>query len=167
MKIAGFILLGIILLALIITGIGYSLPIQHKATRAATIQASTDDVFRTISNPVEYPKWRSKVTSVEMHPTVNDKLSYTEKGADGDILYVMDEAIASVRMVTRIADEKLPFGGKWTFQLAPSAKGTMLYITEDGEVYNPLFRFMSKYVFGHTASLDTYLSDLQQKFNSK
>ena len=35
-------------------------------------------------------------------------------------------------------------------------------ITENGEVYNPLFRFMSRFVFGHTATIDKYLEDLGQ-----
>jgi hypothetical protein len=30
-------------------------------------------------------------------------------------------------------------------------------ITEDGEVYNPVFRFVSKFVMGQTATLDAYL----------
>jgi hypothetical protein len=37
-------------------------------------------------------------------------------------------------------------------------------ITEDGEVSNALFRFMSRYVFGHTATLDAYLASLARRF---
>jgi hypothetical protein len=33
-------------------------------------------------------------------------------------------------------------------------------ITEDGEVYNPIFRFMSRFVFGHTHTMDAYLRAL-------
>ena len=33
-------------------------------------------------------------------------------------------------------------------------------ITEDGEVYNPVFRFVSRAVMGHTAMLDAYLKAL-------
>ena len=53
--------------------------------------------------------------------------------------------------VTRIADESLPFGGSWTYRVVGNEKGCTLTIREDGEVYNPLFRFMSRFVFGHIA----------------
>ena len=65
-------------------------------------------------------------------------------------------------LVTRIADTGLAFGGSWTFALQPAASGTRLSITENGEVYNPLFRVMSRFVFGHTATIDRYLGDLQK-----
>ncbi len=66
------------------------------------------------------------------------------------------------RLVTRITDKTLPFGGAWTFTLQPVDGGTKLTITENGEVYNPLFRVMSRFVFGHTATIDRYLGDLQK-----
>jgi len=40
---------------------------------------------------------------------------------------------------------------------------TEVTITEDGEVYNPIFRFMSAYVFGHTATIEQYLTDLESR----
>jgi hypothetical protein len=33
-------------------------------------------------------------------------------------------------------------------------------ITENGEVYNPIFRFVSRFIMGHTATLDAYLKSL-------
>ena len=65
------------------------------------------------------------------------------------------------RLVTRIADEDLPFGGTWTYRLEPDGGGTRVTITEDGEVYNPVFRFVSRFVMGHDATLRTYLDDLE------
>jgi hypothetical protein len=35
-------------------------------------------------------------------------------------------------------------------------------ITENGEVYNPLFRFVSRYVIGHNRTIDAYLRALGQ-----
>jgi len=62
--------------------------------------------------------------------------------------------------VTRIADPKLPFGGTWTYELSPAPERTSLRITEDGEVRNPVLRFVSRFVLGHTATIDRYLADL-------
>jgi hypothetical protein len=66
-----------------------------------------------------------------------------------------------------IADSTLPFGGKWTYELTPSGTGTMLRITEDGEVYNPVFRFVSRFVMGHTATMDKYLADVGKAIDDR
>ena len=41
--------------------------------------------------------------------------------------------------------------------------GTVVTITENGEVYNPLFRFMAHYVFGHEGTIETYLRQLSER----
>jgi hypothetical protein len=65
-------------------------------------------------------------------------------------------------LVARITDKNIPFGGSWTYDLEPSGEGTKLTITENGEVYSPAFRFMSKYLFGHTKTIVTYLNQLEK-----
>jgi hypothetical protein len=60
----------------------------------------------------------------------------------------------------RIATENLPYSGAWFFLLRPEAGGTTVRITEDGEVYNPVFRFVSRFVLGHTRTVDAYLRAL-------
>lgn len=164
MRIALGIIGMLVLLVLLSVGIGYSLPVKHRATRAISLQASPDSIYSVLVNASAFPEWRSKVKSVEVITRADGLTSYREKGGDGDILYVVDEVSPGQRLVTRIADDKLPFGGKWTFQLTPAAGGTQLRITEDGEVYNPLFRFMSRFVFGHHATIETYLEDVARKF---
>ena len=47
------------------------------------------------------------------------------------------------RRVTRIADRNLPFGGTWMVEIVPADGGSKVTITENGEVYNPFFRFAS------------------------
>jgi hypothetical protein len=67
-------------------------------------------------------------------------------------------------MVTRILDTDLGYSGKWIYVFASENGGTRVTITEDGEVSNVIFRFMSRYIFGHTATLDGYLSSLAKRF---
>lgn len=127
---------------------------------------SPESLYAAITGVEAFPIWRSKVTSVERVASPTGARSYRETGGDVAILYVVDEEVPSRRLVSRIADPSLPFGGAWTFDLSPNASGTILRITEDGEVYNPVYRFMSAYVFGHHATIDTYLTDLGRKFNT-
>jgi hypothetical protein len=66
--------------------------------------------------------------------------------------------------VTLIADPNLPFGGTWTYDIAPTEEGATLRITERGYVSDPFFRFMSKFVFGQTSTMESYLRSLAKKF---
>lgn len=68
------------------------------------------------------------------------------------------------RLVSRIADPKLPFGGTWTLEIAPTEEGATLRITERGYMTNPFFRFMSQFVFGQTGAMESYLRSLAKKF---
>jgi len=61
----------------------------------------------------------------------------------------------------------LPLGGKWTYELRPVQGGTTLRITEDGEVFNPIFRFMSRFVFTHHRTIDRYLGDLERRVSAR
>jgi len=49
--------------------------------------------------------------------------------------------------------------------VAPEGGGTRLTITEDGEVYNPVYHVVSRFVIGHTRSLDRYLEDAAKRLN--
>ncbi len=40
-----------------------------------------------------------------------------------------------------------------------------LTITERGEIYNPIFRVFARFVFGYTATMETYLKQLGTKFD--
>jgi len=166
MRIILYVIGALIALFVVIIVVGYALPAKHRASRQAEYAAPPDTVYSVITDVEEFPAWRSKVDTVDMVPG-GETVTYREKGSDGTILYAVEQSVPGRRVVTRIADKSLPFGGTWTYDLAPSGAGTRVRITEDGEVYNPLFRFMSKFVFGHTSTIDTYLADLGKRLKSE
>ena len=163
LKVAAWIAGGIGLVVLLTAVIGWTLPVKHRATGRATFAAPPSAIYALITGVSEFPKWRSKLDRVEVLPPVDGKVTFHEVGDDGRILYVVEEAVPDERLVTRIADPELPFGGRWTYTLRPVPAGTELEIVEDGEVYNPLFRFMSRFVFGHSTSIDRYLADMARR----
>jgi hypothetical protein len=65
--------------------------------------------------------------------------------------------------VTRIADPNLPFGGTWTYEIRPGNGGATLTITENGEVYNVIFRLVSR-LTGHDKTIRIFETDLAKKF---
>jgi len=50
--------------------------------------------------------------------------------------------------------------------LIPASTGnaTTLRITENGEVYNVIFRFVSRFVMGHSATIDKYLDAVGTRY---
>jgi uncharacterized protein YndB with AHSA1/START domain len=160
MKIAAIVAGVLVAFVLIVAIIGWLQPVAHKAERERAFAVPPDSLYSLIADVEKAPTWRKKVKSVEIVADSSGKRSFREVSSDGTILYVVEEAVPGKRFVTRIADKSLPFGGKWTFELTPSGANTTLRITEDGEVYNPIFRFVSRFVMGHHATIDAYLGDL-------
>ena len=147
--------------------VGWSLPVAHRASRSVVVRAVPESVFALISRPAEFPRWRTGVKSVEVLPSDGGQARYRETGKNGAILYSVDSAVPNSRLVTTIADKSLPFGGTWTYELVPTGESTTLRITEDGEVYNPVFRFVSRFIMGHTATIDAYLADVQRRLDGR
>ena len=154
----------LVLIVVVVLLIGWSLPVSHQATREATYRATPAEVFSLITDVKAFPQWRPSVKQVEVLPPVEGRSQFREIGENGSILFQVDSSQPGQRLVTRIADRSLPFGGKWTYELTPRGDSTHLRITEDGEVYNPVFRFVSRFVMGHTATIDEYLKDVGRRF---
>lgn len=158
-----FVLLGVLVLVGVVALVGALLPKGHRASRTTTYAAPPERVFAVISDFAHAPDWRPDVTSVELLPDDGHGVRFREHGRNGAITYRVEELAPPAKLVTRIDDTGLAFGGRWIFELSPSGTGTVLTITEDGEVYNPIFRFMSKYVISEYASIDRYRAALKTR----
>ena len=154
-----------LILALVglMAAIGATLPVRHQASRAEVYPVPRDTLFALITDAARFPEWRSGLERVELRPAVEGRRQWLEVGSDGEILFEATESEPGRRVVTRIADPDLPFGGTWTFALDEAPSGAMLRITEDGEVYNPIFRFMSRYIFGHHQGIERFHADLRAR----
>ena len=144
--------------------VGADLPVKHSVSRSVSLKASPQQVWDVISGP---PTWRPDVTRYEDLPPREGHRVWIEYGkADSKMTYEVVESDPPQRLVTRIADPHLPFGGTWTYEIAPAPGGATLTITENGEVYNPIFRFISRYVMGYTTTIDRNLKALETKLQS-
>lgn len=146
-----------------IAGIGYLLPVAHEASSSADIAAPADTVYAVVADVARYAEWWPEVERVEMLSPVDGRVRFREHMRDGPIVMEVVEAVAPARLVTRIADPDQPFGGSWTIAVAPTPTGARVTVTERGEVYNPIFRFLSRFVFGHTATMERFLAALQAR----
>lgn len=136
--------------------IGLALPRDHLAARRARLARPPADVWRALADLDAYPRWRRGVKAIErLSPT-----EFRERSSQGVIAFEIVEDRPEELRITRIADPKLPFGGRWIYELARDGDATMLTITEDGFVTNPVFRFLSRTVFSTAATLEKFLADL-------
>ena len=154
----------IALLVVVMLAIGSRLNPQHVAARSIHLQRSPADVYAIVRDFEHSPQWRSDVKKVEMLGTVAGHIQFREQGSNGTVTYEMLDDVAGQRLVTRIVDKDLGYSGSWEYTLVPVDQGTLLTITERGEVSNLLFRFLSRYVFGQTSTIDTYLKSLARHF---
>lgn len=163
-----FVVVGLVVVVALAAGvvalIGSRLPQAHSASRSVLLHQSPQQVYSVVRDFKSAPAWRADVKAIDLEPQPNGKLHFREHGGQGTVNYELVEDVPGQRMVTRILDTDLGYSGKWTYVFAAENGGTRVTITEDGEVSNVLFRFMSRYVFGHTATLDSYLTSLAKHF---
>jgi hypothetical protein len=145
-------------LIFLVVVIGMLLPKAHTASRSAVFQATPERLFALIDGP---QTWRSNVKKYEPIAAPDGRRQWRETDSDGQtIAYEAVERQPPALLKTRIVTPNLPYSGAWTLQLDPRNGSTVLRITEEGEVYNPVFRFVSRFVIGHTRTIETYLRDL-------
>jgi uncharacterized protein YndB with AHSA1/START domain len=154
----------LVAVVLIVLVVGTMLPKEHTARSSATIDAPPAAVWEALTNVEAFPSWRADVVRVELLPSANGRKSWREIGKHGAVTLEEVAAEASHRLVSRIADPSLPFGGTWTYDLVADSGKTRVTITEEGIVQNPFFRFMSRYVFGHHATQERFLRALSRQF---
>jgi len=147
----------------VIVVVGYMLPKAHVASASAQYAAPPESLWTSLTEVSTFPQWRKDLARVEVLPDENGQRGWREHGKNDAITYRVVEAEPPRRLVARIADENLPFGGTWTYELAPAGTGTRLTITERGEVYNPIFRFVSRLVLGYTGTMTAVLRALGTK----
>jgi|ERR1700674_198377 len=160
-----FVVLGGFLI--LITVIGYLLPKEHTITREARFHQPPEVIWKTITDIDAMPSWRQGLKSVKHLPDQDGLPAWVETLASGVIPLETVTSQPPSKLVVRIADHKLPFGGTWSYEITPRPEGCDLRIREDGEIYNPVFRLLARFIFGYTGTIDTYLKSMAKKFGEQ
>ena len=147
---------GLVGLVALMALIGLALPRGHVAARRAVLAAPPDAVWAALTDLDAHPRWRRGLKKLERL----DDRRFRETSSQGAITFELLEERPLELRITRIADDKLPFGGRWIYELAPTSAGTQLTITEDGFIKNPVFRFLARTVFSTTSTMEAFLRDL-------
>lgn len=135
------------------------LPVAHVVERSADISAPPERVWAALTDVSLFPTWRSDIARVEQLPDE----TWREHGKHGAITYRVTASEPPFRLVVRIVDASLPFGGEWEYRVAPGR----VTIIERGEIYNFFFRVMARFVFGYTRTIEAYLWELKRRVESQ
>jgi len=137
----------IVAVILVVVCVGYALPQRHVASRQAIYHAKRERLFALIAGNQD---WRPDVLRSEMVSEGGRQTMRETSRNDETISYELLDSKPPVLIKRRIATEHLPYSGTWRYSLEERDGGTVVRITEDGEVYNPIFRFVSRFILGHT-----------------
>src|SRR5271169_2213158 len=128
MKIVVWVFLGIGGLLILVTVIGWLLPRDHVATRIGRYRQPPEAIWPAITDVDAMPAWREGLKSVKHLLDRKGLPEHVEVTSSGTLPYETVEMTPPQKLVTRIADPKLPFGGTWTFEISPVADGATLRI---------------------------------------
>jgi hypothetical protein len=147
---------------------GLLLPEEHHASRTLVTKQSPQAIWDTINDHPNEPKWRSDIESVTSLGDRNGKPVWQENYKDGNkVALITTESQPPSRIVRELTNLDGPFSGRWEIQIEITPTGSNVTVTEIGKVSNPFFRFVSKYVIGHTTFMETYLKGLAGKFGEQ
>lgn len=135
---------------------GATQPREHEVSRTVELEAPPAEVFTVLEDREAYPCWRTGVTDVR----VDDGSRFVETTDGEAVAYEVTERAAPHRLVVRIADDDLPYGGQWTYALAPKGSGTALTITEAGFVDNVVMRGIASLFIDPATSMEQFQADL-------
>lgn len=154
-------LIGVVALAY---GAGYFLPAKHTASRSIEFKAAPETAFNTVADIKNALSWRTSLQDIKMLPASDGMESWTEVQKGGDqISFRMKAKTPPSRIEIEVINDS-NFGGVWVGTFEPTASGgTRVTFTENGEIYNPLFRTMAKLFFDKGATLEQYLGELSRK----
>lgn len=163
MRITLIILASLAALVAVVVLWGWMLPQGHVATRVLRLDRTPVEVWAAITDFQGQAAWRSDIQSVEKVPGAATE-TWKEVGRNGGMPLATTEIDPPRRLVRTIADPSLPFGGRWIYEVAAEGSGSTLTITEDGQVYNPIFRFVSHYFMNQAGTIETVMRDLAKHF---
>jgi hypothetical protein len=143
---------------------GAMLPMKHVASRRARYRQPPEVLWAAIDGPQD---WRPGFGHYELLPERDGHRVWREDIGRDRITFERVAADPPRRLETRIAQSGLPFGGTWIYEIEPSEGGCEVRVTERGEVYNVLFRFISRFILGHARSLEDSLFALGKRFGEK
>ncbi len=158
----------LVALALTPVLVGALLPKRHRLVRSLRLEQPREVVWARIADIEQSPTWRSDLRAVEpAHDEEGEALWVEIEREGGSTTYRTIEERAPERLVREIVPRGQPYGGRWIIELHEQDGGTVVRVTEEGEVYNALFRFVGRLILGYARKVERYLRALAASFDEE
>jgi hypothetical protein len=140
MKILMWVASALVTIAAIVLVVGWLRPAGHVATTEAEYAAPAEALWGVIADLPRWAEWNPDIKSMERLPDRDGREVWMARGGWGDL---PTEIVRSepARLLETFVDGGA-FSGTWVYELSPTGSGTLLRVTERGEVSNPFFRAM-------------------------
>lgn len=172
-----WLILTLVLLVAFLLGLaaaGAMLPEKHSVSRSITLHQTPETVWQVLTDHANDPKWRADVGTVVRIADRNGHPVWEERYKNGQVMRIETTVENPPSRMERLIVDQTMFGGVWIYEVSsaddsahPGQKLTTVKITENGEVHNPVFRFLARFVFGLETTVETYLKALAAKFGEK
>ncbi len=168
MKWALIVVGGVVGLIALMALIGAFVARDHRATSTISLRQSPDSVWKVVRDLGGITAWFPAMQQSERLPDRDGHEVWHQKMSGFDVPILVLESSPPRTLVTQIDPTAGgAFGGTWTYEVAPDSTGTRISVTEAGWISNPVFRFMSRFLFGYHGSLDKYLRALGTRFGEE
>lgn len=148
--------------------VGLVLPREHVAAVSIVLRQAPESVWTVVRDLGAMPQWWPGLRSSERVTGPDGRERWRQVSGGGAMTIVVEAEQPPRRLVSRIESPPgAPFGGAWIYEIAPEGDGSRVTVTEQGWVANPLFRFLSRFVFGHYRTLESYQRALGRRFNQE
>jgi hypothetical protein len=152
-------------LVLLMAVVGSLVPREHVAGSAVTLRQPAESVWQVIRDLGSVPSWWPEMKHSERVSSPGAAEHWRQEMGGFKMALVIETDEPPRRLVTRIdAPPGAAFGGTWTYEIAPTPEGSRVTVTERGWVANPIFRFLSRFIFGYYGTQEGYLRALGRKF---
>lgn len=173
---AGGVVGALVLLLAGLAAVGSALPRGHVATRRLTVSRAPADVWAVVADLGGQITWRARLKGASKVSDPSDC-----DGRVGEVWrevlgrHALDlktlEAVPPTpehpgRLVRELVTPGLPFSGRWEYEVGPAPGGlggSVVTVTERGEVANPLVRAAHRLLVGPKATVNAYLRDLARR----
>lgn len=158
----------ILVVAALVYTAGTLIPEEHTASRTILLSQKPHEVFQVIADYATMPSWNSNTVAVKQlddSAEGNDVWRFEDKRGHYMVLEEVEKH-APTKLVSRIVKTDYPFGGEWVFELRKNEKGTLLTITENGTIANPLLRVFCRYLSGYDKGIKMFEEALQKKLSA-
>ncbi|MDT8448251.1 MAG: SRPBCC family protein [bacterium] len=144
-------------------GLGYvwlrggQLPESHRTQLTFRFDAPIERVWAVLSDFEGQPAWRSGLTGVNQAAP-----GLWVEDYQGTLMAMQTTALESPHLLERrIADPDQPFQGFWRYQLSADGEGTLLTLSEEASIHNPLYRFLAHGMSDFEQTLRGLVADLE------